>query len=54
MPNATPPETVHDRLIIQERNNADAAIASMIEKKKCALAIPQHDGFDDIYDNVGE
>ncbi|OVA13925.1 Transcription factor IIA [Macleaya cordata] len=49
--NAAYSEMLHDRLKLQERKNADAAIASMIKMKQGALTIPQHDGFDDIYDN---
>ncbi|KAI3984795.1 hypothetical protein MKX01_039412 [Papaver californicum] len=35
----------------QERQRADVAIASLIKRREGALTIPQHDGFDDVYDN---
>eukprot|EP00262_Sarcandra_glabra_P016197 TRINITY_DN520_c0_g1_i1.p1 TRINITY_DN520_c0_g1~~TRINITY_DN520_c0_g1_i1.p1 ORF type:complete len:384 (-),score=92.36 TRINITY_DN520_c0_g1_i1:266-1417(-) len=41
----------HDRLKLQYRKNVDAANASMIKMEHSALMIPQHDGFDDVYDN---
>ncbi|OVA02443.1 Transcription factor IIA [Macleaya cordata] len=44
-------KTLHDRLKLQERKNADAAIASLIKMRQGASTIPQHDGFDDIYND---
>ncbi|KAJ4959564.1 hypothetical protein NE237_026675 [Protea cynaroides] len=45
-------EILHDRLKIQESRNADATIASIIKMKHVSTTIPQHDGYDDIYDDV--
>ncbi|KAJ4954629.1 hypothetical protein NE237_011412 [Protea cynaroides] len=44
-------EILHDRLKIEERRNADATIASIIKMKQASATIPQHDGYDDIYDD---
>ncbi|XP_043694442.1 transcription initiation factor IIA subunit 1-like [Telopea speciosissima] len=44
-------ETPYNRLNIQERRNADAIIASIIEMKQASASIPQCDGYDDVYDH---
>ncbi|XP_010262269.1 PREDICTED: transcription initiation factor IIA large subunit-like isoform X1 [Nelumbo nucifera] len=43
--------TLHNRLKLQERKKADAAIASIIRMRRHSLTIPQCDGFDDVYDD---
>ncbi|XP_042493882.1 transcription initiation factor IIA subunit 1-like isoform X2 [Macadamia integrifolia] len=49
--NEAHPETLHDRLNIQERRNADAIIALIIKTKQASASIPQYDGYDDVYNN---
>ncbi|XP_043693632.1 transcription initiation factor IIA subunit 1-like [Telopea speciosissima] len=44
-------ETLDDRLKIQERRNADDTIASIIKMRQASATIPQHDGYDDIYND---
>ncbi|KAK9288216.1 hypothetical protein L1049_016665 [Liquidambar formosana] len=45
-------ENLQEALKYQQRKKADASIASMIKMKQVVLTIPQHDGFDDVYDDV--